>query len=259
MTAPETFPSKLLEEAVQSISSLPGVGKRSALRLALHLLRQPSENVRHFADSIVRMRDEAKYCRECWMISDNDVCPICLDKSRDHRTICVVENVRDVMSIENTGQYRGVYHVLGGIISPIAGVGPSDLTVAQLEERIRNLVGAGKPVSAGASTGSASAPVTEPAEVPEPAEAPRPVTELAEVPEPAEAQDSVHPEDIEVILALSGDVEGETTSFYIYRRISPYEVKVSSLARGLGFGDDLEYADELTLGRSIVNRQIFKP
>ncbi len=275
MTAPETFPSKLLEEAVQSISSLPGVGKRSALRLALHLLRQPSENVRHFADSIVRMRDEAKYCRECWMISDNDVCPICLDKSRDHRTICVVENVRDVMSIENTGQYRGVYHVLGGIISPIAGVGPSDLTVAQLEERIRNLVGAGKPVSAGASTGSASAPVTEPvevpgpaeaphpvtepAEVPGPAEAPHPVTELVEVPESAEVPDSVHPEDIEVILALSGDVEGETTSFYIYRRISPYGVKVSSLARGLGFGDDLEYADELTLGRSIVNRQIFKP
>lgn len=237
MNVPETFPSKLLEDAVQAIGSLPGVGKRSALRLALHLLRQPSENVRHFADSIVRMRDEAKYCRECWMISDDDVCPICLDKSRDHRTICVVENVRDVMSIENTGQYRGVYHVLGGIISPIAGVGPSDLTVAQLEERIRDLVGARRSVSAGASTGSASAPVTEPVKVPV----------------------LVHPEDIEVILALSGDVEGETTSFYIYRRISPYGVKVSSLARGLGFGDDLEYADELTLGRSIVNRQIFKP
>lgn len=230
MTVPETFPSKLLEDAVQAIGSLPGVGKRSALRLALHLLRQPSENVRHFADSIVKMREEAKYCRQCWMISDDAICPICADKSRDHRTICVVENVRDVMSIENTGQYRGVYHVLGGIISPIAGVGPSDLTVSQLEERIRNLVGAGKPV-----------------------------TELVEVPVPAEEPDSVHPEDIEVILALSGDVEGETTSFYIYRRISPYGVKVSSLARGLGFGDDLEYADELTLGRSIVNRQIFKP
>lgn len=211
MTVPETFPSKLLEDAVQAIGSLPGVGKRSALRLALHLLRQPSENVRHFADSIVKMREEAKYCRQCWMISDDDICPICADKSRDHRTICVVENVRDVMSIENTGQYRGVYHVLGGIISPIAGVGPSDLTVSQLEERIRDLVGSGE-----------SLPV-------------------------------------EVILALSGDVEGETTSFYIYRRISPYGVKVSSLARGLGFGDDLEYADELTLGRSIVNRQIFKP
>ena len=213
MNVPETFPSKLLEDAVQAIGSLPGVGKRSALRLALHLLRQPSENVRHFADSIVKMREEAKYCRACWMISDDDICPICADKSRDHRTICVVENVRDVMSIENTGQYRGVYHVLGGIISPIAGVGPSDLTVAQLEERIRDLVA-----------------------------------------EPVEEHGQV-----EVILALSGDVEGETTSFYIYRRISPYGVKVSSLARGLGFGDDLEYADELTLGRSIVNRQIFKP
>lgn len=223
MNVPETFPSKLLEDAVQAIGSLPGVGKRSALRLALHLLRQPSENVRHFADSIVKMREEAKYCRRCWMISDDEVCPICADRSRDHRTICVVENVRDVMSIENTGQYRGVYHVLGGIISPIAGVGPSDLTVAQLEERIRNLT---------AETADA----------------------LGSVAEPVEA-----PRQVEVILALSGDVEGETTSFYIYRRISPYGVKVSSLARGLGFGDDLEYADELTLGRSIVNRQIFKP
>ena len=257
MTVPETFPSKLLEDAVQAIGSLPGVGKRSALRLALHLLRQPSENVRHFADSIVKMREEAKYCRRCWMISDDDICPICADRTRDHKTICVVENVRDVMSIENTGQYRGVYHVLGGIISPIAGVGPSDITVAQLEERIRNLVA---PVMAGASTGSAtdhtfpaaeSFPVVEPTFPP--AEPAFPVAE------PAEAPEKARPEDVEVILALSGDVEGETTSFYIYRRISSYGVKVSSLARGLGFGDDLEYADELTLGRSIVNRQIFKP
>ena len=213
MTAPEKFPSKFLEDAVQAIGSLPGVGKRSALRLALHLLKQPSENVHHFADSIVKMRDEAKYCRECWMISDNDVCTICSDKSRDRKTICVVENVRDVMSIENTGQYHGVYHVLGGIISPIAGVGPSDITVSQLVERVKNML----------------------------------------------MQEGAKPEEIEVILALSGDVEGETTSFYIYRRIAEYSVRVSSLARGLGFGDDLEYADELTLGRSIVNRQIFKP
>ena len=243
MNVPETFPSKLLEDAVQAIGSLPGVGKRSALRLALHLLRQPSENVRHFADSIVRMREEAKYCRRCWMISDEDVCPICADKSRDHKTICVVENVRDVMSIENTGQYRGVYHVLGGIISPIAGVGPSDITVAQLEERIRDLV---VPVMTGASTSSATGQFSA-------AESSFPVAE------PVEAPEKARPEDVEVILALSGDVEGETTSFYIYRRISSYGVKVSSLARGLGFGDDLEYADELTLGRSIVNRQIFKP
>ena len=147
------------------------------------------------------------------MISDEDICPICADKSRDRRTICVVENVRDVMSIENTGQYRGVYHVLGGIISPIAGIGPSDITVSQLADRVRSLATSGE----------------------------------------------LKPEEVEVILALSGDVEGETTSFYIYRQISSYGVKVSSLARGLGFGDDLEYADELTLGRSIVNRQIFKP
>ncbi len=213
MNIPEKYPSKLLENAVQAIGSLPGVGKRSALRLALHLLRQPEENVHHFADSIVRLRDEAKYCRECSMISDEDICPICSDKSRDRRTICVVENVRDVMSIENTGQYHGLYHVLGGIISPIAGVGPSDITVAALVERVKSMVTSGETA----------------------------------------------PEDIEIILALSGDVEGETTSFYIYRMISGFGIRVSSLARGLGFGDDLEYADELTLGRSIVNRQQFKP
>ena len=213
MNIPEKYPSKLLENAVQAIGSLPGVGKRSALRLALHLLRQPEENVHHFADSIVRLRDEAKYCKECRMISDDDICPICSDRTRDRRTICVVENVRDVMSIENTGQYHGLYHVLGGIISPIAGVGPSDITVAALADRVKAMV----------SSGEAA------------------------------------PGDIEVILALSGDVEGETTSFYIYRLISGYGIRISSLARGLGFGDDLEYADELTLGRSIVNRQQFKP
>jgi len=213
MNLPDRYPSKLLEDAVQAIGSLPGVGKRSALRLALHLLRQPQENVHHFADSIVRLRDEAKYCKECWMISDEDTCSICGDHSRDHKTICVVENVRDVMSIENTGQFHGVYHVLGGIISPINGIGPSDITVSQLVRRIGNM--------ASACDGS--------------------------------------PDSIEVILALSGDVEGETTSFYIYRQISDFGVKVSSLARGLGFGDDLEYADELTLGRSITNRQTFKP
>ena len=213
MNVPEKYPSKLLENAVQAIGSLPGVGKRSALRLALHLLRQPSENVHDFADSIVRLRDEAKYCRECRMISDDDICPICSDRTRDRRTICVVENVRDVMSIETTGQYHGVYHVLGGIISPIAGVGPSDITISALVERVRGLV---------------SSPASIPSEV-------------------------------EVILALSGDVEGETTAFYIYRKIEGLAGKISTLARGLGFGDDLEYADSLTLGRSIVNRQIFKP
>lgn len=204
----ERFPSKLLDNAVQAIGSLPGVGKRSALRLALHLLRQPSDNVHHFADSIVRLRDEAKYCRDCWMISDEETCSICSDKSRDRKTICVVESVRDVMSIEGTGQYHGLYHVLGGIISPVEGVGPSDLTINALVERISKMPS---------------------------------------------------PEEVEVILALSGDVEGETTSFYIYRKIAGFGVKVSTLARGLGFGDDLEYADELTLGRSILGRQAFKP
>lgn len=208
MSYKENYPSKLLEEAVDAISSLPGVGRRSALRLALHLLKQPAENVHHFTAAVNQMRDEVKYCKECMMISDDELCAICSDKSRDHNLICVVESVRDVMSIENTGQYRGVYHVLGGIISPINGVGPSDLTIRELVARVASL--------------------------------------SAE-------------NDVEVILALSGDVEGETTSFYIYRQLSQYGVRVSTLARGLGFGDDLEYADELTLGRSIINRQIFKP
>lgn len=191
---------------MDAISSLPGVGSRSALRLALYLLKQPSENIHHFADSITRLADEVKYCRECMMVSDTDICQICADKKRDHNIICVVENVRDVISIEETGQYNGVYHILGGIISPINGISPNDLTIKQLVERVKSK--------------------TEP---------------------------------IELILALSGDVEGETTSFYIYRQIQGENIKVSTLARGLGFGDNLEYADSLTLGRSILNRQIFKP
>lgn len=203
----DKYPSELLQNAVEAISSLPGVGSRSALRLAMHLLNQPKENVHHFTDAINRLADEVQYCPECMMISDNGLCSICGDRHRDHNTICVVENVRDVMSIENTGQYRGVYHVLGGIISPIAGIGPSDLTIRQLVDRLHRM------------------DCTE----------------------------------VEVILALSGDVEGETTAFYIYRQIAGLGVKVSTLARGLGFGDDLEYADALTLGRSIINRQVFKP
>ncbi|MBQ7072778.1 MAG: recombination protein RecR [Bacteroidales bacterium] len=203
----EKYPSKLLEDAVEAIGTLPGVGHRSALRLALHLLGQPQDNVHHFTAAINNLVDGVHYCKECRMISDSDTCSICSDPTRDHKTICVVESVRDVMSIENTGQYKGVYHVLGGIISPINGIGPSDLTIKELVERLRALQGQG----------------------------------------------------VEVILALSGDVEGETTSFYIYRQIEHLGVKVTSLARGLGFGDDLEYADSLTLGRSIVNRIEFKP
>lgn len=215
----DNYPSKLLEDAVEAINSLPGVGKRTALRLALHLLRQPAENVHHFTSAIGSLRDNVRYCRICRMISDDEVCPICSDRRRDHRTVCVVESVRDVMSIENTGQYHGVYHVLGGIISPINGIGPSDLTIKELVARVADMCREN-----GADSG----------------------------------QDS-GTGDMEVILALRGDVEGETTSFYIYRQLSSYPVKMSSLARGLGFGDDLEYADELTLGRSIVNRQPFRP
>lgn len=201
----DNYPSKVLQDAVEAIGSLPGVGQRSALRLALHLLGQPKENIHHFASAVDRLADDVRYCNTCMMISDSDTCPICADRSRDHSTVCVVENVRDVMSIEATGQYHGVYHVLGGVISPIDGIGPSDITINQLVGRI--------------ASGSVS----------------------------------------EVILALPGDVEGETTSFYIYRQIERYGVKVSAPSRGLGFGDDLEYADSLTLGRSILNRQIFKP
>ena len=209
MSYKENYPSKLLEDAVGAISSLPGVGKRSALRLALHLLRQPQENVAHFTSAISRLRNEVRYCSTCMMISDEETCSICSDVSRDRRTICVVENVRDVMSIEGTGQFHGVYHVLGGIISPINGIGPSDLNIKQLVSHVEALSLDGAP--------------------------------------------------FEIILALSGDVEGETTSFYIYRQISRFNPVVSTLARGLGFGDDLEYADQLTLGRSIANRQAFKP
>lgn len=205
----DKYPSKILQDAVEAISSLPGVGSRSALRLALHILKQPSENIHHFTSAIDRLADEVKYCSVCTMISDSDVCSICSDRSRDHNTICVVENVRDVMSIEETGQYHGVYHVLGGIISPINGIGPSNLTIGRLVSRVGELRGEGSPV--------------------------------------------------EVILALSGDVEGETTAFYIYRQLEKYCCRISTLARGLGFGDDLEYADSLTLGRSILNRTVFKP
>jgi recombination protein RecR len=200
------FPSKTLQMAVEAISSLPGVGPRSALRLALHLLRQPKEQIHHFSEAIAALADDIHYCGVCSMVSDSDKCSICADTSRDNSIICVVESIRDVMSLEATGQYRGVYHVLGGIISPIDGIGPSDLTIARLVERVKEAKGS-----------------------------------------------------VEVILALSGDVEGETTSFYIYRQIEALGPKVSTLARGLGFGDDLEYADTITLGRSILNRQIFKP
>ena len=219
----EKYPSQTLREAVEAIGSLPGVGSRSALRLALHLLGQPAEQIHHFTEAVNRLADDVHYCHICQMIADADTCSICADHTRDARTICVVESVRDVMSIEATGQYRGVYHVLGGIISPIDGSGPSDIHIRELVERIDRMH-------------AEDAAVTD-----------------------LPGGDSESRGSIEIILALSGDVEGETTSLYIYRQIEGKDVKVSTLARGLGFGDDLEYADALTLGRSIVARQPFKP
>ncbi len=199
----ENYPSKVLQNAVEAISSLPGVGSRSALRFALHLLKQNEGQILALSKAIASLSTDIHYCKQCNMISDDETCSICADKRRDRNIICVVESVRDVMSIENTGQYNGLYHVLGGIISPINGVAPSDLSIDSLLKRV--------------------SPQTE------------------------------------VILALSGDVEGETTSFYLYRKLEPTGAKITTLARGLGFGDDLEYADSLTLGRSIVSRQLFKP
>lgn len=199
------FDSILLQQAVEAFSRLPGVGRKTALRLALHLLRQPESETESFAESLLNLRRNVMYCSECQMISDTPICPICASDKRDKRVICVVENVRDVMSIEHTGRYHGLYHVLGGIISPIEGIGPSQLAIEPLMNRLR--------------TGGVD----------------------------------------EVILALSTTMEGETTCYYLYKIISPLHVEVSLIARGIGFGDDLEYTDEITLGRSIENRQPFSP
>lgn len=200
-----SYHSDLLAEAVEQFASLPGVGRKTALRLALHMLRQPVENVEHFSESFRRLKGEIRYCPQCGMISDDGHCPFCDDPRRDRTTVCVVESLRDVFSIENTGEYRGLYHILGGIISPMDGIGPGDLPIDALVERL--------------SRGEIR----------------------------------------EVILALSTGMEGETTSFYIYKRIADLPVQVTAIARGVGFGDDLEYTDELTLGRSIAGRQVFRP
>ena len=209
-----TYPSILLSDAVDQFASLPGVGRKTALRLVLHLLRQPDKDVDAFAGALTRLKQEVKYCRVCHTISDQEVCPICQSHSRDKHTICVVENVQDVMSIENTGQYNGLYHVLGGIISPMDGVGPSDIEIDSLVTRIE--------------------------------------------------KDDIR----EVILALPTTMEGDTTNFYIYRRLQnitkddiaslPHPLKISQIARGVAIGNELEYTDEITLGRSIVNRIEFK-
>ena len=201
------YPSIVLEQAVNQMASLPGVGRRTALRLVLHLLRQSDADVQAFANAFARLKTEIVYCRECHNISDSELCPICGSPRRDHSTICVVENVQDVMSIENTGQYTGVYHVLGGVISPMEGIGPKDIEIDSLIERI--------------------------------------------------AKGNVQ----EIILALPTTMEGDTTNFYIYRRIQNAELpempKLSQIARGVAVGNQIEYTDEITLGRSIVNRTLF--
>jgi len=198
----ETFSSKLLQAAVEEFSRLPGIGRKTALRLVLHLLKQDQETVARFSDAMLRLRQEVVYCRQCHNISDQDHCEICRSPRRDDSLICVVEDLRDVIAIENTGQYHGMYHVLGGIISPMDGIGPGDLNIESLVDRI------------------------------------------------AEKKESIK----EVILALSTTMEGDTTNFFLFRKIKPYNVKVSVIARGIAIGDELEYADEVTLGRSIINR-----
>lgn len=199
----EKLPSHLLENAVEQLSQLPGVGRKTALRLVLYMLRQPTDNTDKLTDALHHVRHDICHCRVCHNISDTEVCPICADQRRDSHTVCVVENVQDVMAIENTRQYNGLYHVLGGIISPMDGIAPGDLEIDSLVERVQN-------------------------------------------------------GDIkEVILALASTMEGDTTGFYISRRLQPTGVAVSVIARGISVGDELEYTDEITLGRSILNRTPF--
>ena len=200
----QQYPSQLLEKAVSEFSRLPGIGRKTALRLVLWMLRQEDSDVEQFAEAVSRLKHEVKYCHVCHNISDSDTCPICSDPRRDASVVCVVENIQDVMAIENTQQYHGLYHVLGGIISPMDGIGPSDIEIDSLVERVK--------------AGDVS----------------------------------------EVILALSPTMEGDTTNFYIYRKLSPMGVKVSVIARGVAVGNELEYTDEVTLGRSIMNRTLFE-
>jgi recombination protein RecR len=195
-----TYPSKLLENAVSELSKLPGIGRKSALRLALHLLRKDVSEVEAFGNAVIKMRKETRYCRECHNISDADLCSICASPKRDKSIICVVETTRDVMAIENTGQMSGVYHVLGGIISPMEGIGPEDLAIESLVNRVKE--------------GDVK----------------------------------------EVVLALPTTIEGDTTNFYLYRKLKDFSLKVTTLARGVSIGDELEFTDEVTLGRSILNR-----
>jgi recombination protein RecR len=194
------FSSKLLENAVNEFSRLPGIGQKSALRLVLHLLNQSEQDVNRFSEAMNQLKSKIKYCSECYNIADNQICEICASRKRDKSIICVVEDTRDVMAIENTNQFQGVYHVLGGLISPMDGIGPADLRIDQLLERLKK----------------------------------------------GEVE--------EIILALSATMEGDTTIFYLYKKIKDFNLKVSTIARGIAFGGELEYVDEVTLGRSIVTR-----
>jgi len=198
------FPSRLLENAVNEFASLPGIGRKTAFRLVMNLLRRDSEEVKRFGESIIRLREEIKYCSICHNISDTGICNICSDQKRDRALICVVENIQDVLAIENTRQYKGLYHVLGGIISPIDGIGPSDLKIDTLEEKVK------------------SGRIRE------------------------------------IILALSTTMEGDTTNFYLYKKLSKYDSLITTLARGVAIGDELEYTDEITLGRAINNRNPYQ-
>jgi recombination protein RecR len=198
------YPSKLIEEAVNQISKLPGIGKKTALRLVLHLIKERPENTFALSEALTNLRSQIKFCKHCYNISDHEVCSICTSHRRDRSIVCVVEDTKDVMAIENTSQYNGLYHVLGGVISPVNGIGPSDLKIEALVERLNS-----------------------------------------------------SPEIKEVILALSPTMEGDTTAFYINKRIKDVPVKVSTIARGVPVGGDLEYADEITLGRSITGRTLF--
>lgn len=196
--------SNLLNTAVEEFAKLPGIGKKTALRLVLHLLKQPAENIIYFSNSIINLRNNIKYCKTCNNISENDICGICSNPNRDHSTICIVQDIRDVISIENTNQFKGVYHVLGGIISPMDGIGPKELKIDNLENKLK--------------AGNVQ----------------------------------------EIVFALSTTMEGETTNFYLFKKFSKYKVKITTIARGISFGDELEYADELTLGKSIINRTPFE-
>ncbi len=200
----EEYSSKLLTKAIEQFASLPGIGKRTAMRLALHLLKQDKEHVKQFGTAFIDLREKIQYCKKCYNISETEICSICSNPRRDQSIICVVEDIRDVMAIENTSQYKGLYHVLGGIISPMDGIGPADLTIDELVNRV--------------SEGKVN----------------------------------------EVIMALSTTMEGDTTNFYLFKRLKHIELQVSTIARGIAIGDELEYADELTLGKSLINRVLYE-